>query len=133
MKYILQKSVLTEVKKMFIQILGLSAVQLFFFFIFGFFDKTAVLGTLLGVAVAFLNFLFLAVTVDFSVKRGKSSAQGLMGLSYSLRLLFIAAAVVFAIKSPAINYIATVIPLVFPRIIILINNLAGGKKRGAGA
>ena len=129
MKYILQKGILTELKKMFIWVATLSLLELILFFVFGFFDKTAVFGTLLGAAVSFLNFLFLAFTVEQTVKKGKGAAQSFMGGSYTVRLCFIAVAVVFAIKSPYINYVAAVIPLLFPRICILATNLSTKKKK----
>ncbi len=125
----MSKEVLHEVKNMLLMILLFLAIELLLFFFFGYFDLSVVWGALLGTAVSFINFFLLAVTVEISVKKGKGAAQGTMGTSYMLRLLFIAAAVVFAIKSAHINYIAAVIPLVFPRVAIMILNLIN-KKRG---
>ncbi len=87
------------------------------FFLIGRFDLSVVWGTLLGIACACFNFVFLALTVSKSLGKGKA-AGGYMGISYLLRLAFIGAVVVFAIKSPYINYVAAVIPLLFPRVII---------------
>lgn len=86
-------------------------------------------GTLLGFACASANFLLLALTVSRSVEKGKA-AGGYMGVSYLLRLFFIGAVVVFAIKSPYIDYLPTVISLVFPRIIItLIQGILNKSKK----
>lgn len=89
------------------------------FLLIGRFDTTVLWGTLLGVACASLNFCFLAYAVAKSLGKGKS-AVGYMGGSYILRLFFIGAVVVFAIKSTYFNYIATAIPLLFPRVIITV-------------
>lgn len=89
------------------------------FLLIGRFDITVFWGTLLGFACTSLNFCFLALAVVKSVGKGKA-AGGYIGSSYLLRLFFIGVVVVFSIKSPYCNYIATVIPLLFPRVIITV-------------
>ena len=123
----MSKEVWLEIKKMLLCIALMFILELLVFFILGFFDITVLYGGLLGSLVSFLNFFFLAVTVEMSVKKGKANAQGTMGISYMVRLLFIALAVVFAIKSSYINYVSAVIPLIFPRISILILNILSKK------
>lgn len=123
----MSKEVWLEIKKMLLCIALMLILELLVFFILGFFDIAVLYGGLLGSFVSFLNFFFLAVTVEMSVKKGKSNAQGTMGISYMVRLLFIALAVVFAIKSSYINYVSAVIPLIFPRISILILNILSKK------
>ena len=97
----------------------LCAVMDIIFLLIGKFDITVLWGTLLGFTCASLNFCFLAFTVAKSLGKGKV-AGGYMGTSYLLRLAFIAAVVVFSIKSSQINYIAAVVPLFFPRVIITV-------------
>ena len=126
----MSKEVLIELNKMFMMILLMSVIELLLFLAFGHFNLAVVFGCLLGALVSFLNFLFLALSIEKSVSKGKKSAQMSMGTSYSVRLMFIAAAVVFAIKSPHINYLAALIPLIFPRISIMISEIIL-KKRGA--
>lgn len=117
---------------MFFMILIMSALELLLFFAFGYFNMAVLYGTALGALVSFLNFLFLAFSIEKSVNKEKKGAQSVMGTSYSLRLIFIAAAVVFAIKSPHINYLSALIPLIFPRIAIMISKVIL-KKREAKA
>lgn len=104
-------------------ILIMSALELLLFFAFGYFNMAVLYGTALGALVSFLNFLFLAFSIEKSVNKEKKGAQTVMGTSYSLRLMLIAAVVVFAIKSPHINYLSTLIPLIFPRISIMISEV----------
>ena len=96
--------------------------MILFFVILGFFDFTVILGGLLGGLVAFLNFFFLALAVEKAVREGENP-KAVVASSYALRMVFIAAMIVLAIKSPYFNYIAMVIPLIFPRIAIMFNNL----------
>ncbi len=110
-------------KKDIIQVVSgvaiLSIIMDAVFFAIGRFDVTVLWGSLLGSICAIVNFLLLALTVYTSVSKGKA-ASGYMGISYLLRLAFIGAVIVFAIKHPMINYVAAAIPLVFPRVTIMV-------------
>ena len=102
------------------------------FLLIGKFDLAVLWGTLLGFACASLNFCFLAFSVYKAVDKGKA-AGGYIGGSYFLRLLFISIVVVYSIKSPHFNYVATVIPLVFPRVIIMVlEGIMKKKKKSSG-
>ena len=107
-----------DILKVISGVIFLGAVMDLVFLAIGRFDITVLWGTLLGIVCAILNFVFLAITVSMSLTKGKS-ASGYMGVSYLLRLAFIGVVIVFAIRSPYINYVATAIPLVFPRIVII--------------
>lgn len=93
----------------------------------GYFGIPAVLGTLLGCAVAVFNFALMGIILERCISRGKS-ASWLMGMGYIVRLAIIAASILWAIKAPYLNYICAVIPLLFPRIAIFIINSARKKK-----
>ncbi len=118
----LSKELCLEVKKMAIYISVMVLVMLIVFALFGYFSLPVIIGGLLGGIVAFLNFLLLAVAIEKSVS-GHNSPKGTLASSYSIRLIFIGAVIVFAIKSQYINYLAVVIPLLFPRIAIMVKNL----------
>lgn len=105
----------------------LTVAMIVVFAIIGKFDITVLLGALLGFCGAALNFYLLALTLLKSLEKGKN-ATAFISSSYLLRILFIAAVVIFAIKSPHFNYIAVVIPLIFPRVIITV--LEGIMKSG---
>lgn len=84
----------------------------------------ALLADILGCAAAILNFYLLARSVEKSLEKGSKGAQAHMGLSYMGRLALVAAMVIIAIKLPSIfNLWAAVIPLLFPRIAIMLTNL----------
>ena len=125
----LSKDLFKEVMKMLLGVLILSFVMVVVFWIAGFFDVTVIWGALLGVATCVLNYYFLALSIQNSVSKNEGGAKGTMGISYTLRMIFIGAAVIMAIKLPCFNYLAAVIPLVFPSIIIKILNIS---KKGEG-
>ncbi len=107
----------------------LAVIMVIVFAVFGYFSLAVVWGALLGVFTATLNFFLLALTLEYALGKGARKAQGIMGLSYTVRIVIIAVIVVFAIKSPHINYVATAIPLLFPRIVIYIINFLNKDKK----
>lgn len=127
----LSNVVLKEIKKIGICTAVLTAVMLIVFKIIGYFNSAAFFGALLGYLINFFNFVVMSITVEFALSKHKSKASSLMGLSYFVRLAVIAVAVCYAIKSPHINYVAAVIPLIFTRISVYILNFFG--KRGDAA
>ena len=112
--------VLQEIKKISLFTLGGIAVMVAVFAICGYFSWGVVLSGLLGGTTAILNLFLLALTIEKSLSKGGKGAQSFMGISYIIRIAMIAAVVVFAIKNQYLNYVAVVIPLVFPQIIIKI-------------
>ena len=103
------------------EVVGVSAM-LAVFALLGSFDRSVLLGGIVGGIMAILNFFFMAVGASLAadkaeaqdVKGGKSLLQTSMLLRYAV--LFV---VLFACaKSGLFNAIALVIPLIFVRITI---------------
>lgn len=127
----LSKNLFDEVVKMAIGVFSLSAIMVIVFALLGYFDMKVIWGALLGSTGCVLNYAFLAFSVQNVVKKEEKSAKGYMGISYILRMLFIAAVIILAIKIECFNYIAAVIPFFFTRIVIMIFNMRvkkGGEK-----
>lgn len=124
----LSKNLVREVSRMAVGILILSAVMVIAFALLGYFDITVVFGALLGAAACVLNYFFLALSIQKVVDKKESSAKGSMGASYALRMVFIAAVVVTGIKSSYFNYVAVIIPFLFPRIVIMVINFIDNRK-----
>ena len=118
--------------------LAFSAVMNGVFALLGRWDLTVLWGTLLGGGFAVLNFFLLGLTVqkmagDPNEKKGKLVLQ----LSYSLRMLATLirpvssdtmtalAVVVLGVKLACFSWVATVIPLLFPRLTILAMQILG--------
>ena len=102
--------------------LAFSAVMNGVFALLGRWDLTV----LRGGGFAVLNFFLLGLTVqkmagDPNEKKGKLVLQ----LSYSLRMLATLAVVVLGVKLACFSWVATVIPLLFPRLTILAMQILG--------
>ncbi len=129
-----------QLKKQVGEILAAVAVmgflQLAVFFVVGRFVSvgflSAFLGTLVGCLLASLNIILLARNIEKSVDKNEKGAQYSMSLGYMLRLALTAVVIFAAIKLPQlVNLWAVIIPLIFPRIAIMVINLKF-KKQGDG-
>lgn len=94
------------------------------FALLGRFDRTVLLGGIVGGALAILNFLFMAinasVAADKAVKQDISGGKALMQTSYIMRLIAIFVILLVCVKSGACNAIAAVVPFLFIRPVIII-------------
>ena len=121
----MSKTLLVEIRNIAIGVIILGAVQVLVTLPTKFFGLSAIFGTLLGCAVAILNF---ALILERCVSKQKG-ASGLMGVGYIGRLALIALAVIWATKVDYLNYVCVIIPLIFPQISIFILNLTRKKER----
>lgn len=100
------------------------AVMFGVFALLGRFDRTVLLGGIVGGALAILNFLFMAinasVAADKAVKQDVSGGKALMQTSYIMRLIAIFVILLVCVKSGACNAIASVVPLLLIRPVITI-------------
>lgn len=94
------------------------------FALLGRFDRTVLLGGIVGGALAILNFLFMAinasVAADKAVRQDVSGGKALMQTSYIMRLIAIFVILLVCVKSGACNAIASVVPFLFIRPVITI-------------
>ena len=95
------------------------------FALLGYFDKTVLLGGLLGAVLATANFFFMAVSAtlasDKAVNQDVKGGTALMKASYFLRLGVIFLLLFAGVKSGLCNALASVIPLALTRIIITVS------------
>lgn len=118
------KNLQREIIKMATGVFLLSLVMIGVFAVLGYFSYRAVLGALLGWAGCVLNYYFLAVCVEKAVDKGEKGAKAYISGTYTLRMIFIGAVIIVAIKMPQyFNYLATAIPFLFPRFVITALNL----------
>ena len=91
-------------------------------------DYTVLLGNLISAVAGILNFFILGVTVQKGIEcKDEKQQQNIMKISKALRMIFML--VVLIIGVVFVNVWATIIPVVFPRIAILIRPLFD-KKQG---
>lgn len=117
------------------------------FLIIGMFDATVLAGAVFGGAFAVLNFFLMAMSVqkaaelmngvqlppeevgedgqvvDKPLSPEATKARQKMQLSYTGRMLLTVVFAIIALLVPAIHPVAALIPLLFPRIVIMIQGL----------
>ncbi len=100
------------------------AVMYAVFALLGYFDKTVLLGGIIGTGLAVGNFFFMAVgaslAADKAVQQDVKGGTALVKSSYMLRLLVIFLILFACVKSGLCNAFASVLPLVFVRPIITV-------------
>ena len=94
------------------------------FALLGRFDRTVLLGGVIGGALAIFNFFFMAinasVAADKAVRQDVTGGRALMQTSYIVRLAAIFLILLACVKSGLCNAIAAVVPLLFVRPTITI-------------
>ena len=108
-----------------VSVVILSALMEAVFLIIQRWDLTVLSGNLLGGLVAVLNFFLMGLTVQKAVAADEKQARSYMNVSRNYRTIMMLLAVVIAGVAPIFNLIATVIPLLFPRIAILVRPFVG--------
>ena len=94
-----------------------SAVMVGIFALLGRFDLSVVLGALLGLTLATLNFFFMAIMASLAADKAQqqdvAGGQKLLRASYPVRLLVLAVVLFACARSGFFNLFALVLPLVF--------------------
>ena len=107
--------------------LVLSAVMELVFVLLGRWDYTVLLGNLLGIVAAVLNFFLMAVTVTRCVGMEKDKAALKIRASQLGRLFMLAAFAGCAALLPCFNLVAALVTLLFPSIVIAVLRLTAKK------
>jgi hypothetical protein len=102
----------------------MTAIMFAIFLALGRFGLDVLAGGLAGFAVSQLNFFLMCLTVQKSVRyEDDKKRKSLMSASMGLRLLLCFALLGLAIGLAGTNPWATLIPVVFPRISVLIRQI----------
>ena len=125
-KYV-SKTLLVEIRNIAIGVIILGAVQVYLLLCRQSFWFICNIRTLLGCAVAILNFALMGIILE-DVCQSKRCVRT-YGESVIGRLALIALAVIWATKVDYLNYVCVIIPLIFPQISIFILNLTRKKER----
>ena len=119
----IDKTVIKETKYIASFVVIFSVLMQAVFLIIGKWDYTVLLGNLWGAAVAVGNFFVMGLYVQKAVTQDEKEARQTVKASQSLRFAGIFVIVVIGILIPFLNSIAVVIPLIFPRIAIMLRPL----------
>lgn len=127
----IDKTVLKETSFVAIWMLILSGIMQAVFLIIGKWDYTVLLGNLLSGIMGVVNFLLLGLTVQKAVgSEDEKYAKNLMRTSQSLRLLMMGVVIGLGAILDCFNIWATIIPVFFPRIAMVIRSIILNKQGG---
>ena len=94
------------------------------FALLGSFDRTVLLGGIIGALLSLLNFLFMAVgalmAADKAVNQNVNGGKATIKTSYLVRMVLLAVVLFAFAKSGLCNVVALVLPLAFVRPILTI-------------
>ena len=101
------------------------AVMIGIFALLGYYDRSVLLGGILGGVIAIGNFFAMAVCADLAADRAEKgnvqSGQALIKVSYFGRIAVLAVLLFALVKSGLCHVIAAVVPLIFNRPILTLS------------
>lgn len=113
-----------ETKYIALMVVILTVLMEAVFLVFRRWDMTVLWGGLLGACVAILNFFLMGFTVQKAVEKEEKEAKQLMKVSQSGRMMMqLAFAAIAAALPGAFNLIAALLPLLFPRIGVMLRSV----------
>lgn len=112
-----------ETKYIIIWVCLLSLLMQSIFLITGFWDISVLLGNILGVFVAVLNFFLMGLAIQRAVQKSEDDAKKSMSVSSLYRKLMIFVIVIIGVIVPYFNNWSVIIPLFFPRVAIAFRPL----------
>ena len=117
------KTVFKETKFVGAWVLIFSALMQAVFLIIQKWDYTVLLGNILSAAAGIISFFFLGITIIKAVSSGDPAyAKKLMRASQAIRTFFLFGIALLGALLPCFNIWATVIPIIFPRLALLIRS-----------
>ena len=105
----------------------LTALMLAVYLILGYFRLPVLFGALAGAAVSVLNFLAMGLTIQKALSMPEEDHAKLMRASQSMRMMGMALVLILCLAVAKLDVIATLIPLLFPRIVVFVRGLMIGK------
>ncbi|MCI7735778.1 MAG: ATP synthase subunit I [Clostridiales bacterium] len=123
-----QETVLRETRRIAVGVFSMLAIMLVVYAAMGRFSLAVVLGGLIGSLYAVINFLLLGMTVQkvAEMREGNEElARMQMKSSYNMRMVIMILLIVVAFALPFVDGLACMIPMLFPRLTILVLQLTG--------
>ena len=120
--------VLSETKYIALWVAVLSILMQAVFLVIGKWNYTVLTGNILSAAAGILNFFFMGITVQRAVEKDEKEARSIMKLSQTYRNLALLVVLAFGVGLPCFNTWAVVIPMVFPRITIMLKSFSNKEK-----
>ncbi len=132
-----QKAIVKETRNIALGTLILVILMDLIYAIVGHFSLSVLWGGLYSGTVAVLNFFALGMTVQHALggiqsedETKEKNARSKISLSYSVRMLLVFALAVVAIAVLNLDPLASLLPLLFPRITIAVMNFWNRRSSG---
>lgn len=117
-----------ETRKIAKPIAGLSLIWLGILIILGQFSVETIIGVVVGCIFVIFLFAILANSAQKSTNLSPAQATRYVQRGYAIRYMLTAAYIICVIRLPYVNWVAAVVPLFFPKVILLIYSIF--KKKG---
>ena len=124
----IDKVVLKETKYIATFVAIFSVLMQAVFLIIGKWDYTVLLGNLWGAAVAVGNFFVMGLYVQKAVSQEEKEAKQTIKASQSMRFAAMVLLTGIGVVTPFFNWIAVVVPLVFPSVAIYLRPIIDKNK-----
>ena len=126
----IEPAVVTETKNIAIGTAAMSALMIAIFAMFGAFGWPVLFGALLGGGFTVANFFLMALSVQKSLKAEVPKAARTISVrSYTIRAAAMAVVIVLGFWLPCFQGFAVVIPMIFPRITIILMRIFSSRKK----
>ena len=93
------------------------------FLLTGYWHYEVLLGNMLGALFAVLNFFLMGLTVQKALQKEEKDAKTMMKASQSMRMIMLLVVCILGGVLPFFNLFAVLIPLIFPRIAVMLRPL----------
>lgn len=123
----IQKAIIDQTRSIAIGVIFLDVLMCLVFLIIGRFELSVIFGAVWGSLFAIGNFFFMGVAVQKAMDMGEN-ARKYMQRNYTVRMLVCVAGMAAAIYIPFFHDIASLIPFLFPKIIIYVLHVLSVKK-----
>ena len=97
-------------------------VTAFLISLFWGFKLSVLIGFSVGLVYVVFSYFYMAETIYRAIRKSKKKAQRLMFFSYLSRYLMLILLCFIAVKTKLFSVFGVLIPQLFPRIVLIINN-----------
>lgn len=126
----IEPAVAAETKHIAIGTAAMCVIMIAIFALFGAMAWPVVWGALLGGGFTIVNFFLMALSVQKSMQAEKAKQARMVTVrSYTVRVAAMAVVIVLGFWLPCFQGFAVVIPMIFPRITIILMRLASSRKK----
>lgn len=133
-----EAALLRQTRRIALGVLALAAVMVAVYAVIGLFSPSVLLGALYTSALAILNFFIMGLTVqkitdtvgerqrtDEEIQTLSQQMKAKMQASYTLRMVVMFGLIAVGIAAFHFEPLATILPVVFPRIVIAVLQATG--------